>query len=82
MRGKVVVKNLRRMHSMIQFSKVGLVVSAIIFVLVFITGIIGLLAQTTHDDGIDEDKLSSDTGKEKGLFGTSISIGDLGSIGG
>ena len=67
---------------MIQSSKVGLIGSAIIFVLIFIAGIVGLLAQTTDDDGIGKDKVSSDTAKEKGLFGTNISIGDLGSIGG
>lgn len=46
-------------------------------------GMIGLLlAQTTHDDGVDNDKLSNDTAKEKGLFGSRLSLGDLGSIGG
>lgn len=68
--------------SMIQSSKMGLMGSVIIFVLIFIVGMAGLLAQTIHDDGIDKDKLSRDTAKEKGLFGTSISIGDLGGIGG
>lgn len=66
------------------FSKIwrGFTVFSIIFVLIFIAGIVGLLAQTLNDDGIGEDKVSSDTAKEKGLFGTSISIGDLDSIGG
>ena len=60
---------------MIRSSKMwrGFMVSAIIFVLIFIAGMVGLLAQTTHD-GVDKDKLSSDLSKEKGLFGTSISL--------
>ena len=69
---------------MIQFSKTWcrFTIVAMILVLTFTAGMIELLAQTTHDDGIEKDKLSNDTAKEKELFGTSISIGDLGSIGG
>ncbi len=69
---------------MIQFSKVwcGFTVVATILVLIFITGLLGLSAQTTQDGVVAKDKSSNDTAKREGLFGSGISLEDLSNIGG
>ena len=68
---------------MIQSSKMwrGFTVSSIIFVLIFITGIVELLSQTTDDDGIEKDKSSSNTTNVETLFGINISLKGLSYIG-
>ena len=69
---------------MIRFSKKRCLfaVVAMIFILIFITGIVGLsLAQTTQDSVLTKDKSSNDMTKEDGLFGSGISLKDLGYIG-
>ena len=65
---------------MIQSSKIwrGFTVSSIIFVLIFIAGIVGLLAQTNDDDGIGEDKVSSDTTKGNGFLRSGMSLLEIG----
>ncbi len=54
----------------------------VIFVLIFIVGAVGLLAQTTQDSLIDKDRPSSNTTKKDGLFGSSISLLGWFTIGG
>ena len=68
---------------MTRFSKVwcGFRATAIILVMIFLAGMMGLSAQTTQDGVVEKDKSSSNEIKEIGLFGRSISLKNLGYIG-
>ena len=61
---------------MIRFSKIcsSFTVVVTILFLIFIAGMVGLLAQTTQDGVVAKDETSSDTTKKEGLFGSDISF--------